>query len=65
MRWRLAAGDTIIDDRWTAGDNTDKEGSRQEQTAINHFALKADKRGPAERAVGNKKGKDDTNKEDT
>jgi hypothetical protein len=65
MRWRLAAGDTIIDDRWTAGDNKDKEGSRQEQTAINHVALKAGKWRPAERAVGNEKGKDDANKEDT
>jgi len=39
MRRRLAAGDTIIDDRWTAGD--DKESSRQAQTITNHCALKA------------------------
>jgi len=38
MRRRPAAGDTIIDDRWTAGD--DKEGSGQEQTTTNHCALK-------------------------
>ena len=51
-----AAGDTIIDDRWMAGDN--KEGSGQEQTATINCALKAGERRPAERAAGNKKGKD-------
>jgi hypothetical protein len=35
---RPASGDTIIDDRWTAGD--DKESSGQAQTATNHWALK-------------------------
>jgi len=51
-----AAGDTIIDDRWMAGNN--KEGSGQEQTATIHCVLKAGERRPAERAAGNKKGKD-------
>jgi len=50
MRWRPAAGDTIINDCWAAGN--DKEGSGQEQTTTNHCALKAGKRRPAERAVG-------------
>jgi hypothetical protein len=38
-----AAGDTIIDDCWMAGD--DKEGSRQEQTTTNHCAQRVTKRG--------------------
>ena len=60
---RPAAGDTIIDDRWTVGN--DKEGSvGQEQTTTNHCALKAGERWPAERAAGDKKGKDDANEED-
>jgi len=63
MRRRPAAGDTVIDDRWTAGDN--KEGSRQEQTTTNHCTLKAGKRRPAERAASNEKGKDDANEERT
>jgi hypothetical protein len=62
MRRRPAAGDTIIDDRWTAGD--DKEGSGQEQTTTNHCALKAGERRPAERAAGDEKGKDDADEED-
>jgi hypothetical protein len=63
MRRRPAAGDTIIDDRWTVGN--DKEGSvGQEQTTPNHCALKAGERRPAERAVGDKKGKDAANEED-
>ena len=36
---RPAASDTIIDDRWTAGD--DKESSGQTQTTTNHCTLKA------------------------
>ena len=62
MRRRPAVGDTIIDDRWTVGN--DKEGSGQEQTTTNHCALKAGGRRPAERAAGDKKGKDDANEED-
>ena len=63
MRQRPAAGDTIIDNRWTAGD--DKEGSgQQEQTTTNHCALKVGKQWPAERAAGDKKEKDDADKED-
>ena len=62
MRRWLAVGDTIIDDHWTVGDN--KEGSGQEQTTTNHCVLKAGKRRPAERAVGNEKGKDNANEED-
>ena len=65
MRRRPAAGDTIIDDRWTAGVGIDKEGSGQEQTTTNHCALKAGKRQPAERAVSDKKGKDDADEERT
>ena len=61
MRRWPAAGDTIIDDRWTAGD---KEGSEQEQTTTNHCALKAGELRPAERAAGNEKGKDNADKED-
>jgi len=61
MRRPPAAGDTIINDRWTAGD--DKEGSRQEQTTTNHCALKAGERRPVERAVSNEKGKDDADEE--
>jgi hypothetical protein len=45
-----------------AGD--DKEGSGQEQTTTNHCALKAGERRPAERAAGDKKGKDDADEED-
>jgi hypothetical protein len=60
--WRPAAGDTIIDNSWTAGNN--KEGSGQEQTTTNHCSLKADEQWPAERAAGNKKGKDDADEED-
>jgi hypothetical protein len=33
-----AADNTIIDDCWTVGD--DREGSGQEQTTTNHWALK-------------------------
>ena len=62
MRRRLAAGDTIIDDRWTEGNN--KEGSGQEQITTNHCALKAGERWPAERAAGDKKEKDDADEED-
>jgi hypothetical protein len=62
MRRRPAAGDTIINNCWTAGN--DKEGSGQEQTTTNHCALKAGERRPTERAAGNKKGKDDADKED-
>jgi hypothetical protein len=62
MRRQPAAGDTIIDDRWTAGD--DKEGSGQEQTTTNHCTLKAGERRPAERAAGDEKGKDNANEED-
>ena len=63
MRRRPAAGNTIIDDRWTVGN--DKEGSvGQEQTTTNHCALKAGERRPAERAAGDKKGKDAANEED-
>jgi len=61
MHRRPAAGDTIIDDRWTAGN--DNEGSGQEQTTTNHCALKAGKRRPAERAVSVEKGKDDADEE--
>jgi len=56
MRRRPAAGDTIIDDRWTAGGN--KEGSGREQITTNHCALKAGKRRPAKRAASCEKGKD-------
>ena len=63
MRRWPAAGDTIINDSWTAGD--DKEGSGQEQTTTNHCALKAGERWPAERAVSDQKGKDDADKERT
>jgi len=59
---RPAAGNTIIDDRWAAGNN--KEGSRQEQTATNHCALKVGERWPAERAAGDEKGKVDADEED-
>jgi hypothetical protein len=45
-----------------AGDN--KEGSVHEQTTTNHCALKAGKQWPAERAAGEKKGKDDADEED-
>ncbi len=62
MRRRPAAGDTIINDRWTEGDN--KEGSGQEQTTTNHCALKAGERRPVERAAGDEKGKDDADEED-
>ncbi len=62
MRRRPAAGNTIIGNRWTAGN--DKEGSGQEQTTTNHSALKAGERRPAERAAGDEKGKDDADKED-
>ncbi len=62
MRRWPAAGNTIIYDRWTAGD--DKEGSGQEQTTTNHCALKVGERRPAERAAGDEKGKDDANEED-
>ncbi len=63
-RRRLAAGDTIINDRWTAGDN--REGSGQEQTTTNHChcALKADEWLPAERSAGDDKAKDDVDEED-
>jgi len=63
MRRRLAAGDTIIDDRWTVGD--DKEGSGQEQTTTNHCTLKVGERRPAERAASGEKGKDDADEERT
>jgi len=36
-----AAGDTIIDDRWTAMSGDDKESSGQAQRTNNHCALKA------------------------
>ncbi len=62
MLRRPTAGDTIIEDRWTAGH--DKEGSGQEQTTTNHCALKAGKRRPAERAAGDENGKDNANEED-
>jgi hypothetical protein len=52
----------IIDDCWTAGDN--KEGSRQEQTATNHCALRAGEWRPVERAAGDEKGKDNADEED-
>jgi len=52
----------IINDCWMVGD--DKEGSVQKQTTTNHCALKAGKRRPAERALGDKKGEDDANEED-
>ena len=61
MRQRPAAGNTIINDHWTVGD--DKEGSVQEQTITNYCALKAGERRPAERAVSNEKGKDDADEE--
>jgi hypothetical protein len=38
MRRGPAAGDTIINDRWTAGDN--KESRGEVQTTTNHCALK-------------------------
>ena len=62
MRRRPAAGDTIIDNCWMAGDV--KEGSGQEQTTTNHCVLKAGKRQPAESAAGDEKGKDNANEED-
>jgi len=63
MRRRPAAGDTIIDDCWTAGD--DKEGSGQEQTTTNHCALKTGERRLVERAAINEKGKDNAAEERT
>ena len=63
MHRRLAAGDTIIDDCWTAGN--DKEGRGQEQTTTNHCALKAGERRLVERAASNEKGKADADEERT
>ena len=61
MRQRPAAGDTIIDDRWMAGNN--KESNGQVQTTTNHWVLNAGFWWTAERAAGDEKGKD-ANKED-
>ena len=54
----------IINDRWTAGYNNNKEGSRQEQPTTNNCALKMGERWSAERAASNKKGKDHADEED-
>ena len=62
MRRRPVAGDTTINDRWTADNN--KKGSRQEQTTTNHCVLKVAERRPVERAAGDEKGKDDANEVD-
>ncbi len=60
MCWRPAADNTIIGNRWTVGVN--KEDSGQVQTTTKHCTLTAGECWPAERAVGDEKGKDNVNR---